>query len=205
MAEMSVLQAFEQIPDPVRGEGFVVTVQRTQQDASLEFEGYFSRSEASTYANFDPMMLVAGSQDPDPEMARVKALFRLVTMIELRLNAYKSDESDYRGLFEEEVSSEIWERFTGYAKKRFSDLNEKANSQLIPVYSENFSREKEGVFEIRFQQRSAVRNIAELQKIYLEKHQDVSDKFPRVVIKAQSGGDPYSYNISIPGSERYAS
>ena len=69
---MNILEALDEVAEPEKAEEFVVTLKRTQQASYLEFQGYFSYSNASWYAHYDPMALVAGSQTSDPELAKIK-------------------------------------------------------------------------------------------------------------------------------------
>lgn len=204
---MNILEALDEVAEPEKAEEFVVTLKRTQQASYLEFQGYFSYSNASWYAHYDPMALVAGSQTSDPELAKIKALFRLVIMIEHRLNTYKADGNEYRGLFEEPVPDEVKKRFINYAEIRESDLTDNAESPKIPVFSENFHRTGDGIYEIRFSKRGDVDDIAEMQSFHMAEHAALDESFPRVVIKASSrtdGESAHSYDIQIPG-ERLAS
>ncbi|MDH5681132.1 MAG: hypothetical protein OEZ36_06080 [Spirochaetota bacterium] len=104
----------------------------------LEFEVYFTKNANSIYAHYDPMNLIAGSQTKDEKEAKIKAVMRLVQMIEIRLDSYKKDGS-FNKLFVEEVEPKTKEKFIDYAMKSDLSFPYENSKKKIPVFDEEFS------------------------------------------------------------------
>ncbi len=104
---------------------------------SKEFQvsGYFVKSGSSIYAhlNQDEIKLVAGSQDTDEKRAMLKALFRVITLLELNL-----------------MQSEDLKDEKLIAFKNFLDSHKRnklfiEDDENIPVFSEEIKTSENGL------------------------------------------------------------
>ncbi|TGM88277.1 hypothetical protein [Leptospira bouyouniensis] len=104
------------------------------------FDGEFTRDGKSLYSSFPGMNLIAGSQDEDPERAKIKSIMRLLSLLDQRLRYFKSI-NETSNLFFKDVDSEtknsILEYYTNFLKKHTHDSSE----HKIPVFCEELIRE----------------------------------------------------------------
>lgn len=127
----------------------------------FQIDGYFVKSGNSIYAhiNQDEIKLVAGSQDVDEKRAMLKALFRLINLLELNL-----------------MESEILKDENLQAFKVFLD-NHKRNKlyiddkENIPVFSEEIRNSENGL-SIQSIFKGTVTNLDMIHQSYPDQIQD---------------------------------
>lgn len=109
---------------------------------AVQFTGRFTKDGPSTYANYDAMNLVAGSQDSDEQLAKIKSLMRLVSLIELRLLYFKKL-GDYNNLFYESVREEDIQNFISFSGTlNWNDHYD--HEELIPIETESLEKTDNG-------------------------------------------------------------
>lgn len=129
------------------------------KDKAVQFSGRFTQDGPSIYANYDAMNLVAGSQDSDEQLAKIKSIMRLVTLIELRLLFFRKLEN-YSNLFYGLVSPEDKANFICFAESlEFDQFYE--NEIVIPVESESLEKTKNGYIY----KRSHIGSVTDLSHI----------------------------------------
>ncbi|EJP16636.1 hypothetical protein [Leptospira interrogans] len=108
----------------------------------VKFSGRFTQDGPSIYAHYDAMNLVGGSQDSDEQSAKIKAVMRLVSLIELRLLFFKKL-GDYERLFYDSVSQEDKDNFISFAKT-LQWGNYYDDDELVPVETESLEKTESG-------------------------------------------------------------
>ncbi|MCR8640778.1 hypothetical protein BEN44_19680 [Leptospira interrogans serovar Ricardi] len=109
---------------------------------SVKFSGRFTQDGPSIYAHYDSMNLVGGSQDSEEQSTKIKAVMRLVSLIELRLLFFKKL-GDYERLFYDFVSQEDKDNFIFFAETLdWNDYYD--NDELIPVETESLEKTESG-------------------------------------------------------------
>lgn len=138
MGNMNFLQVIRDYSPTKLGEFKVKVIYKDEK--YFIFDGEFTRDGKSLYSSFPGMNLIAGSQDEDPERAKIKSIMRLLSLLDQRLRYFKSI-NETSNLFFKDVDSEtknsILEYYTNFLKKHTHDSSE----HKIPVFCEELIRE----------------------------------------------------------------
>jgi len=123
----------------------------------LNIKGDFTKSGESIYANYKLMDLAAGSQEPDERKAKIKALIRLVQLIQVKLI---KNRVNVEKAFINEVGPKTLFEFQEY----LNSLSEEDVKENIPVYNEKLVEENGHLFYTITYSGDAVTNLAHIQE-----------------------------------------
>lgn len=149
-------------------------------DKAVKFSGRFTQDGPSIYSHYDSMNLVAGSQDSDEQLAKIKSLMRLVSLIELRLLFFKKL-GDFESLFYESVSQEDINNFICFSNTLTWDKYYN-HDELIPIETESLEKTENGFIYKRVPT-GVVSDLSNIQTLEADLiHQKKTESF-RVILE----------------------